>query len=205
MSEIHDNWSGNQSRDPHEYMPKFMFCLVLEAVLFATHYLIYLEALQLPSVTYLSEIPPFSMFLDYDSELSLAHIISALFALTSVLIPITIWDTILTGNLPEEWDIFIGSIRGKIKIVLLPLMYLIVILLEISAFSVYLSKIIDDLTDTGFIVDTEGVDRMIELARNNAEYFQILGTIVLILINATIAWITAKTYFSMKSNNDGGL
>lgn len=179
---------------PYGGMAALGGCLLLEFFMWVMFYGVYMDTIGILSDVYLSELAAIGpLFAFIDDEMTVSHLMAAMLAFFSCATPIYIWNIILANGIhkyPQDW---LSKPINQIYAALMASLFLLVFAVEV----VNLYTLIAQSENTGPLYTGKSSALMSYLAQNKG--LGIFVSILLAIINAVIALITAKVAHQLKT------
>lgn len=167
---------------------KLTLCLVLEFLLFVLHYAIYVQTIDmLPVELYLAlvDLPVVGPLFGWDPDLTLAHLLSVVFAAASVSVPVLLWYHIIKDRLFEQLGAYFASLTAKVVAGAVLAIYGSLVTLEFFMLYTRMNQN-SPFADPQFTAN---------LAGNTV--FAVFLSGIFILVNAAMALFTASMYVNL--------
>lgn len=172
-------------------------CLLLELAMGIMLMSVYSESIGLMSQSYLSELPIIgSVFMAIDPDATTNDLISMLLAVFSLGTPIFLWSAILNQKILDDPQDWLSYPNNRVVAILAGLVVALVIALECVALYTLISREVAPAPEI-FIQQDQASGLMAFLSENKG--MGIAVSIVIVMINFVLAFLTVRTVHSFKS------
>ena len=172
-------------------------CILLELSMGIMLMSVYSESIGLMSQSYLSELPIIgSVFMAIDPDATTNDLISLLLAVFSLGTPIFLWSAILNQKILDDPQNWLSYPNNRVVAILAGLIVALVIALECVSLYTLISREAISVNSV-FVSQPQASGLMAFLSKNKG--MGIAVSIVIVMINFVLAFLTVRTFHSFKS------